>query len=239
MDGAKKVIPRPAATIIAARDSSGTLEVLMLRRNLQSAFGRGAFVFPGGTLDSSDSDPDVQARCVGLTDSKASAVLGLDSGGLAYWVAALRECFEEAGLLLAYRDGELLRFDQPEVEMRFAEHRNAINHGDLGFPEMCRVEDLQLAVDRVHYVANWVTPEGLPRRYDTRFFVAGAPEGQVPMHDSRETIDHIWVSPAEAIRRHQSGEIELMLPTMRNLERLQSYGSVRDLLAKHSGPRTP
>src|SRR6202035_51489 len=137
--------------------------------------------------------------CVLLSDAEASAMLGVESGGLAFWVAALRECFEEAGVLLAYGGDEAgggaaetnTPFDAHDAgtRQRLAALRVALNAGDVRFLDACRGEGLRLATDRVHYFSHWITPEAAPKRYDTRFFVAALPPGQVPIHDDHETVD--------------------------------------------------
>jgi len=214
-------------------DRDAPLQVLMVRRNLRSDFVGGAFVFPGGGVDADDSGSDVEARCAGRNDDEASELLGIPSGGLAYWVAALRECFEEAGLLLAYRQqsDEFLSLAGPRDAARFAKHRHALNTGDRRFLDVCAEEELCLAVDRVHYFAHWITPAGAPRRYDTRFFVAAAPPDQTPAHDEGETIDAQWVRPADALARHRDGEIELIFPTIRSLQAIGRFATAGELLA--------
>jgi len=224
---------RPAATVMLVRDGAGApepLEVLMVRRSLKSEFVSGAYVFPGGGLDPSDG-AGAETYCTGRTDATASALLGIDDGGLAYWVAALRESFEEAGILLAYRaDGTLLSLGDPDEERRFVEHRRAMNAGELSMAELCERESLTLACDRVFYFAHWITPEGPPRRYDTRFFLAPAPPEQAPVHDAAETIASMWVRPGEALARHEAKEIELVLPTMRNLRAIGRFPTCAALL---------
>ena len=173
----------------------------MLRRNLASEFVAGAYVFPGGSVDPEDRGDGAEELCRGLDDAEASEILGVDSGGLAFWVAALRECFEEAGRAAGPAPGrrrgtELLDTSDPAERARFEAHRLAINEGRTGLLDVCRAEDLVLAVDAVHYVSHWITPELAPRRYDTRFFVTAAPPGQVARHDDGETIATIWVRPA-------------------------------------------
>jgi len=216
------------------------LEVLMVRRSLESNFVSGAYVFPGGALDPSDAD--AEPLCTGRTDAVASALLKVDRGGLAYWVAALRECFEEAGVLLAYRaDGALLSFGDPDEERRFVEYRRALNTGELSLGALCERESLTLACDRVFYFAHWITPEGGPRRYDTRFFVAPAPPGQRPVHDAAETIASMWVRPGDALARYEAKEIQLVLPTLRNLRaigRFPTSAALLDDVARQATVRT-
>jgi 8-oxo-dGTP pyrophosphatase MutT (NUDIX family) len=221
-----------------ALDEEGgpTVEVCMLRRNLASEFVAGAYVFPGGSVDAADHAPAVEALCRGRSDSEASAVLGVESGGLAYWVAALRECFEEAGVMLAgHRDGgdgvALLDTTEPDVAMRFAAYRDAVNQQQIGLLDICRREDLVLVVDSVYYVSHWITPELAPRRYDTRFFITAAPPGQVARHDDAETIATIWVRPQDALSRQSSGDIELLPPTIANLRSIEGFRSTGEVMA--------
>jgi len=208
----------------------------MLRRNLASEFVAGAYVFPGGSVDPEDRGDAADELCRGLSDADASELLGVDSGGLAFWVAALRECFEEAGVLLALpRDAvdgiDLLDTSDPEVRDRFEAHRLAINEGRTGLLDVCRTEGLVLAADTVHYVSHWITPELAPKRFDTRFFVTAAPSGQVAHHDEGETIATIWVRPADALTRFEDGEIELLPPTIDNLQKLAAHSSTAAVMA--------
>jgi 8-oxo-dGTP pyrophosphatase MutT (NUDIX family) len=225
---------RDAATVMLVRDAAdGTgLEVAMLRRNLNSDFVGGAYVFPGGAVDPVDREADLDAVCVGRSDADASRQLGIDHGGLAFWVAAIRECFEEAGVLLArHRDGGVITFADPAFDARFVEHRRAVDSGARRLVDICAEEDLQLIVDDIYFFSHWITPEGAVRRYDTRFFVARAPDGQVPLHDDREVIANLWVKPAEALARHRAGEFELVFPTMRSLMALERFACADDALA--------
>jgi 8-oxo-dGTP pyrophosphatase MutT (NUDIX family) len=240
------VIPiRDAATVMLVRDAPahaqgpadpGGLEVFMLRRNLRSDFVGGAYVFPGGGVDDDDRFADLEAVCAGRTDAEASAQLGVDRGGLAFWVAAVRESFEEAGVLLAYdghdeRHRDLVRFDDPATVERFAGHRAAVDRGERRLVEVCQAEGLRLAVDSMYYFAHWITPEGPTRRYDTRFFVARAPDAQVPLHDDREVIANLWVRPSQALAAHRAGEFEMIFPTVRSLVALERFDRADDLLA--------
>lgn len=225
------VVPRPAATITIVRDLDDGFEVLMMQRNLNSGFMAGAYVFPGGAIDEEDNDPELYARCAGIDDAAASRRLGVERGGLGYWVGAIRECFEEAGLLLCYgRDGALVPLERPDVAARFAEHRDALNAGALGFREFCRMEDLRLAADRLTYFSHWITPVGAPRRYDTRFFAAAAPDGQQPLHDAKELVDTAWVRPADALVRQREGSLSLRTPTIATLRQLCASSDCDSLL---------
>jgi 8-oxo-dGTP pyrophosphatase MutT (NUDIX family) len=226
-------VVRDAATVMLVRDGDdGRMEVFMLRRNLNSDFIGGAYVFPGGAVDEADRHADLEAVCEARSDDQASVMLGVDRGGLAYWVAAVRECFEEAGVLLAYgTDGEVVSFADPDIARRFDEHRGAVDRGARRLVEVCELEKLRLAVDRIHYFSHWITPVGVVRRYDTRFFVTAAPPEQVPLHDDRETIANLWVNPADALARHRAGELDLIFPTIKNLEAIARFDKSAELLA--------
>lgn len=232
---------RDAATVMLirdARDDEGrpAVEVCMLRRNLASEFVAGAYVFPGGSVDPADRGDAAGELCRGRSDIEASELLGIDSGGLAFWVAALRECFEEAGVLLAApldaaAGTGMLDTSDPVERARFEAHRLEINEGRTGLLDVCRSEGLVLAADTVHYVSHWITPELAPKRFDTRFFVTVAPTGQVAHHDDGETIATIWVRPADALARFEAGEIELLPPTIDNLEKLAVHGSTEAVMS--------
>lgn len=228
---------RPAATVMLVRDvepdveGAPDIEVFMLRRTTKAAFAGGMYVFPGGAVDLADGSDAVSALCEGLTDDEASRRLGVADGGLAYWIAAIRECFEEAGVLLARTpDDHTVRFDTPEVQDRFEALRHHVHDGTVGIVEMCADEGLRLATDAIGYVAHWVTPYGEVRRFDTRFFVAAAPPDQEPLHDDNETVDSLWVRPSHALQRAHAGELLMLPPTIASLEFLAEHRTTRDAL---------
>jgi len=225
------VIPRPAATLVLLRDAPAGLEVLLLRRTERAEFAGGAFVFPGGAVDPSDCDPALAALCRGLDAAAASGTLGMPAGGLAYWVAAIRECFEEAGLLLAYDGaGELLTIEA-ESGAGIAAARRAMIAGRTALAEFARDAQLTLATDRIAYLDRWITQAGRPRRYDTRFFLARAPERQSAEHDGDEHMQHAWLAPAAALERNRRGELDLLYPTIKTLEMLARFRRVDEALA--------
>jgi 8-oxo-dGTP pyrophosphatase MutT (NUDIX family) len=218
--------PRPAATCMVLRDGPDGLETLLLRRNPRSVFVPGAHVFPGGAVEPTDADAHpVDAGAP--TDAEASARLDLVSGGLAYWVAAVRETFEESGLLLA---------DGPVAAA--AADRLAVDVGERLLADVCGEHALTLRLGDLRYFGHWVTPPGGPRRYTTRFFVAPAPEGQLHAHDDTEVVDSEWVTPQLALRRFAAGEWDLILPTERSLHALAQFSTVADVLA-HLDTRPP
>ncbi len=226
----KAAVPMPSATVTIVRDALRGIEVLMMKRNLKSGFVPGMYVFPGGGLDDTDLLFKNNNLCLCLDDASASGTLGLACDGLAYWVAAIREAFEESGLLLARNEtGTLVSLTDPQIAQRFTEHRRQLNAGTAAFPALLQTENLQLAADQLTYFAHWITPVGLPRRYDTRFFMAEAPAGQEPFQDEQETIAAVWVSPGEALSLHQRGEFEMRTPTVRTLENFADYDTVANL----------
>ena len=226
---------RNAATVALVRDGDCGIEVFMLRRSLQSAFVGGAYVFPGGAVDDADHPEDIEHLCVGLSDVDASERLGVERGGLSYWVAAVRESFEEAGVLLAVDGSDrLISFADPDVERRFLGWRSAVDAGTRSIRNVCEAESLRLATDRMHYFSHWITPLGAPRRFDTRFFVCAAPTDQVPLHDDRETIANTWIRPAEALQRHHDGEFFMILPTIKTLEAIGRFPSADQFLTAAS-----
>lgn len=223
---------RDAATVMLVRDGTQGMEVFMLRRNLNSDFVGGAYVFPGGAVDRADRHEDLERVVRGRTDAGASHLLGIERGGLAYWVAAVRECFEEAGVLLACDvGGTVLSLADEATAERFTEHRGAVNTGTRRFIDVLDAEELHILADEIHYFSHWITPVGPPRRYDTRFFVAAAPPEQVPLHDDAETIANLWVRPQDALDRHRAGELEMIFPTIKNLEAIARFDAAEDLLA--------
>ena len=222
--------PLPAATVAVVRDAPGGMEVLLLQRNFSSGFVAGVHLFPGGALDEADAASEAAALCCGLDDRAASRLLGLEAGGLAYWVAAIRESFEEAGILLACDErGNLVSLADERLSERFLLHRHAINAGEREFISVVSDEGLRLAADRLTFFGHWITPVGPPRRYDTRFFLADAPEGQEPLHDSLETIGHLWLRPAAALDRQRTGEIVMRTPTVYTLKTFADYDTVQAL----------
>ncbi|HUS41425.1 MAG TPA: hypothetical protein VMY16_02050 [Ilumatobacteraceae bacterium] len=218
---------KPAATVMLVRDAldgAPGVEVFMLRRTANAVFGAGMFVFPGGRVDGVDGADDIARFCHGLDDAAASRQLSVDHGGLAYWVAAIRECFEEAGVMLATRrDGGPLALRN--------EDRHEIHDSSLSLVELCRRDDLVLDLSTTYYVDHWITPIGEQRRFDTRFFVTEVPGDQEPLHDDKETVESLWVRPAEALRMQAAGELMMMPPTMANLRFLEPHSTAAAALA--------
>lgn len=223
---------RPAATVILVRDADPGYEIFMLRRTSEAAFAGGMYVFPGGRVDGDDHLHSYDELRVGPTPAQAAQREALGFEWRGYWIAGIRESFEEAGLLLAYDEsGALVRYDDPATRERFDRYRAPLHAGELSLADICREERLRLAVDRIHFFNRFVTPFGRPRRFDTRFFIAEAPAGQTGTHDDFETVASRWISPQEALERNDAREFDLMRVTRMQLESLARFDSKADLLA--------
>lgn len=231
LQGPPVVTVREAATVMLVRDEPD-LHVFMLRRSLSAAFVGGAYVFPGGAVDPGDRAPELVARTHGRTDAEASALLGMADGGLGFWVAAIRESFEEAGVLLARSAAtdDPVDLDAPATAARLEAARHAVGRDERPFLEVVVEEDLVLDAGALHLFSHWITPPGAPRRFDTWFFVADAPEGHAYLHDDTETVASEWIRPDDALERGRRGELELIFPTMRSLTVLARFGTAVALL---------
>lgn len=225
------VLPRPAATVVILRDGHGSgPEVLLLKRNRQTGFVPGAYVFPGGRVDRSDGDPEVTRYWADLDAESAQTRLALPAGagpnGIAYFTAAVREVFEETGLLLSDRIPT-----GGSATARLAEGREALMERHGSFLSLLADVNVQLAGARIEYIAHWVTPEVEPRRYDTRFFAALVPTDAEVRIDEREMTAAEWLTPEDALARHEEGTLPMIFPTIRTLEDLVGFGSADQLLA--------
>jgi glyoxylase-like metal-dependent hydrolase (beta-lactamase superfamily II)/8-oxo-dGTP pyrophosphatase MutT (NUDIX family) len=233
------LIPRPAATLALLRDGECGPEVLLMRRTHLAEFASGAYVFPGGAVDVADRDPALAMLARGVDDAQASRALGMWEGGLAYWIAAIRECFEEAGLLLAYeRSGDLVAIEGELCRAEFNRQRHALAQGRLSLADFLREGGLTLATDKLAYLSRWITQAGRPRRFDTHFFLARAPLRQQSEHDGTELLHHVWLTPEEALARNARGEVNLLYPTIKTLQTLARFKAVDEALAYARGDRT-
>ncbi len=216
------VNPIPAATVLLLRDSKDGLEVFMVRRTTKMDFAAGALVFPGGKVDPPDRAPMLRKRCGDVSD--------VDDFQLALRVAAVRETFEECGVLLARPHGERDIVPVARVRELEAKYRDALMRDEIGIDAMITAENLDLACDLLVYYAHWITPVIRPKRFDTHFFLAPAPEGQAAMHDGEESLDSLWTRPQAAIDSFVSGGYQVMFPTYCNLKKLDRSPTVAEAL---------
>ncbi len=207
-------IPRPAATLLLLRDAP--FEVLMVTRHHQIDFAGGAMVFPGGAAQPGDRDPAWRDHVGGWDD--------LDEAQRPLRIAAIREAWEEAGILVA--EGlEGPAHCEPEP-------RAAVDAGKVAFLEVVKGLDARLSLDALTVFSHWITPQIGAKRYDTFFFLARAPADQVAACDGREAVDAEWIAPAEALRLAEAGERRVIFPTRMNLKLLAEASSVEDAIAR-------
>lgn len=215
---------RPAASVLVLRDAPRGVELLLMRRPERGDhdFRSGACVFPGGVLDAADGE--AQAWCLGQDDAMASARLGLGDGGLDYFVAALRECFEEVGLLFVCRpDGAPVDL-APHAEA-LAQWRRRLHRGEARIGELCAAFDWRLDLREMAYYSHWLTPALRPKRFDTRFFVRLAPPAQQALPDLGEALELLWLTPDEALEPQRA--LKLLNVTQRTLQDMRGFASAR------------
>ncbi|RLU00228.1 MAG: NUDIX hydrolase [Ketobacter sp.] len=210
---------QPAATIVLLRDSDQGPQILMQQRNPEAIFVGGAWVFPGGKLDPHDEASAWLEYC-DLPPDAANRLLELEAHGHAYWIAAIRELVEEAGILLA--EGAT-----PQLAARAQQF---LQQEPSGFLDFCSRNGLQLQTGKLRYLSRWITPPGTPRRYDTRFFLCPWPEGQPPRQDDHEAVNTGWFTATQALTRYEKGDWDLVLPTIMTLRHLSRYNNVQELL---------
>ena len=214
--------PLPSATVALLRDAGSGPELLLVLRHAKTSFGA-TYVFPGGVLGPEDTQ--VADRCAGMSEARASATLGLESGGLAYYSAAIRESFEEAGVLLArtaageWADARSL-----------AHHRAPLNDGRESWRDFLLRYDFYLACDALHYFSFWITPRELAKRFSTRFFAATLPDGQIATHCGTELTDSRWLPARKALAGHEEGRFELPHPTVVTLRELSRFDDLPSLI---------
>jgi 8-oxo-dGTP pyrophosphatase MutT (NUDIX family) len=209
--------PRPAATVLLVRDGSAGIEVLMVTRNVASDFASGALVFPGGRVDAADGGVDALSR--------SAAIPGVDAPAMAFRVAAVRETFEEAHLLLARPRGSERLISAQELEALESDLRGRLGR-EPHFADILAAGEVEVAADLLTPFAHWITPVGPPKRFDTHFFLTRAPDDQVAAHDGREAVDTIWIAPQTAIAESEAGRVTLVFATRMNLSRLARSDSV-------------
>jgi 8-oxo-dGTP pyrophosphatase MutT (NUDIX family) len=209
---------RPSSTVIVARDGTDAPDIFMVRRHEKSSFGS-AYAFPGGVVDPEDSA--VHEFCHGLGSKAANSRLGVESNGLDYYSAAVRELFEEAGVLLA---------DLASLDENLTSVRDALNDGSLNWAEFVTRNKLALDCSNLHYISHWITPPQLPKRYSTRFFLTPLPAGQVAVHCGGELTESCWASATEVLAAGRRGDVKLHFPTIKTLESLARHKTLGELV---------
>jgi 8-oxo-dGTP pyrophosphatase MutT (NUDIX family) len=210
--------PRPSATVILAREAVGEPEIFMVRRHESLSFGA-AYAFPGGGVDTDDAN--VHEYCAGLSAEDADSRLGVKGNGLDYYSAAVRELFEESGILLADISG---------LDENLEKVRVGLNTASDSWAAFVQRNELQLECGSLHYVSHWITPESQPKRYSTRFFAAMLPAGQIATHCGGELTASRWASANEFLASGRNGDLKLHFPTTKTLESVARYKTLRALM---------
>ncbi|HEU4429305.1 MAG TPA: NUDIX hydrolase [Myxococcota bacterium] len=212
---------KPSATILLVRDGACGLEVFMVQRHHQIDFATGAMVFPGGKVDAADADPALAALCDGPVSDALRPV----------HVAAIRETFEECGVLLARPAGSHALVSGAQLAPIEQRHRAALNAGERTLREVVEREGLRLANDVLLPFAHWITPEFMPKRFDTHFFLVAAPPDQLAVHDGGESVDSVWTRPADAAAERAAGRRTIIFPTYMQVRKLGRSDRVADAIA--------
>jgi 8-oxo-dGTP pyrophosphatase MutT (NUDIX family) len=214
---------RPASTLLLIRDGLSGLEVFLVERHHQIDFAGGATVFPGGKVEPGDQDPALRARCAGAG--------ALDDDALAFRVAAIREAFEECGVLLARPRGQQALLPVARLADLLKRYRAEVREHRVSIADLASAEDLELACDLLVPFAHWITPEGMPKRFDTWFFLMAAPPGQFAAHDGTESVDSTWISPRRALEQADAGKRTVIFPTRMNLAKLARSSTTAEAVA--------
>jgi 8-oxo-dGTP pyrophosphatase MutT (NUDIX family) len=238
------VKPQDAATLILMRDANRArdgFEILMVRRHTRSAFMPGAYVFPGGRIEAADHTREAERICHGLSSKQAQDIITgthPPEKALAFFVAAIRETFEEAGILLAYRAiPDFVAFDEDE-KTRFTKYRKEVRKDPFSFITIIDKEELKLATEKLFYFARWITPEISPIRFDARFFVAAVPAKQEALEDEFETTAHMWISPKKVLKEQKRG-LPVPFATLSNITVLAQFSSVDEVIASTRNKEIP
>ena len=211
---------KPAATVILMREAEESgFEIFIVKRSSRSSFGS-LYVFPGGKLDPEDTEKDLYACCEGMNDEEASARLGIENDGLSFWIACIRECFEETGVLLSNPSDSLIQ----EYE-KLSSLRKQLNNKEISFKNICISESLRLGTNNIVPCAHWITPAIEPKRFDTRFFLAKVNAKQLASHDGFELTESFWIKPKDALVKLKEGKMNMILPTISNIEQLAEFSS--------------
>ena len=221
--------PRPASTIILLRRQEPGFSVFLVVRHHQVDFATGAAVFPGGSLHTEDHDPFFEKAENGEKGQNAPS--GMTAAERAHRVAAIRETYEEAGLLLAHH-AHSHEFPSKETldRLEALDTRGRLERHELSFRDVLHQEQLEIALEDLVPFAHWITPQGLPKRFDTRFYLAVAPEHQLASHGGREVVSSVWLTPQQALDQAKAKRLTIIFPTLMNLNKLMLYRSVEHAL---------
>ncbi len=219
------VVPKPASSILLVRDGDAGLEVFMVTRHHKIDFASGAMVFPGGKVDPADSDEDARAACSDSDD--------MDDRELAFRVSAIREAFEETGVLLATDSGGSPLTTERCRSLK-EQYALAVEKGEITIGALARKEGLQFDPAALTPFAWWITPAVLAKRFDTPFYVVEIPHGQRELaeHDGGEAVESVWIDPSEAVRLADAGKVTMVFATRLNLIKLAKASSVAEAIAQ-------
>jgi 8-oxo-dGTP pyrophosphatase MutT (NUDIX family) len=213
---------RLASTIILLREIGQDMEVLMVTRHHQIDFATGALVFPGGKLNAGDQDARVRGRCSGVD--------GLSDHEISLRVAAIREAFEESGILLARNRGAANFVGADQATELGPRYRKDLDTGEIGIADMLEAENLELVCEALVPFAHWITPIFLPKRFDTYFYLAVAPAEQIAVHDGKEMVESVWLKPADALAQTETRQRTMVVATSLNVRRLGASTCIADAL---------
>lgn len=225
--------PRQAASVVLLRAAiSNGFEVFLTRRPEHMEFLGGMYGYPGGAVIQDDFSQRMIRRCTGLAPERAREIIGArfnDRQAVAFWVAAIRELFEETGVLLAAdAEGRRLSAEQRQT-IRLAEKQRALLENSLSFIDLLENDDLYCDLGRLGYFSHWQTPAQNPVRFDTRFFIAALPQDQIPLATSFEVAQSVWLTPERAMQLHQRGELPMIFPTFAALRTLADFDTLESV----------
>ena len=230
----EKVPVRPAATVMLI-DDRPDLQIFMMKRNSNTVFAGWMWVFPGGAVDHQDDASYFSGIANNKADNQASESMGLEEGGLAYYMAAIRETFEEAGVLLALNKEDESQLNIEEAsKAKFQHYRDQLNAGEIELKTILEEESLIADIGKIHYIARWITPFGSPKRFDARFFIARIPSRQIPVHDNGELVSSVWMPPHEVLEKAATDEMILMSPTLLMVKSLSAFNSADQVIESAS-----
>jgi len=212
----------PASTVLIIRNGKNDIEVFMVVRHHQIDFASGALVFPGGKVDTKDIDPDIRDFIIPDKDYADEE--------LSFRIAAIRESYEESGVLFAnYKEDENLINNEKLEELH--RWRDKFNNNETSMQEFAKKENLKFSTESLIPFAHWITPDLMPKRFDTRFYLAAVPDGHQGIHDGNESVDSLWISPKQAIKDCLSEKRTIIFPTRMNLEKLRNSKTVEEALS--------